>query len=182
MKENKPTLKELFIAPPFSVLDASGKEAIDCKNKYILKGIRSELGRKSLVYTASSSKDKDHVETLSKGWADGTSEYRKKLIGKSGGISIFSPFVCEVMYKWFCPDGGSVLDPFAGGAIRGVVAKEKLLKYTGIELRKEQVDANFQQANSAGYNDINWICGDSNIELDKINETFDFVFSCPPIF
>src|SRR6185295_8430413 len=28
------------------------------------------------------------------------------------GTSIFDPVLCELAYKWFCPPGGSILDPF----------------------------------------------------------------------
>jgi DNA modification methylase len=50
------------------------------------------------------------------------------------------------MYKWFCPEGGTILDPFAGGSVRGIVANYLGFKYTGIELRQEQVDSNREQA------------------------------------
>ena len=63
-----------------------------------------------------------------------------------GGTSIFDPVLCELAYLWFCPPGGKVLDPFAGGSVRGIVAAKLGRKYTGIELRKEQVDANREQA------------------------------------
>jgi hypothetical protein len=49
------------------------------------------------------------------------------------GASIFDPVLCELLYKWFCTNGGSVLDPFAGGSVRGVVG---ILGYPyGIDLR-----------------------------------------------
>lgn len=37
----------------------------------------------------------------------------------STGTSIFDPVICEIAYRWFCPPGGTVLDPFAGGSVRG---------------------------------------------------------------
>jgi hypothetical protein len=54
-------------------------------------------------------------------------------------------------------------------------------KYTGIELRSEQVDANIEQGKEiCSGNEPTWICGDSNQVLDTINDQYDFVFSCPP--
>jgi len=50
------------------------------------------------------------------------------------------------MYKWFCKDGGNILDPFSGGSVRGIVANYLNYYYTGIELRQEQVDANRNNA------------------------------------
>ncbi len=38
------------------------------------------------------------------------------------GTSIFDPVLCELAYRWFCPPGGLILDPFAGGSVRGIVA------------------------------------------------------------
>ena len=38
------------------------------------------------------------------------------------GTSIFDPVLCELTYRWWCPKDGVVLDPFAGGSVRGVVA------------------------------------------------------------
>ena len=38
------------------------------------------------------------------------------------GTSIFDPVLCEIAYRWFCPPAGRVLDPFAGGSVRGIVA------------------------------------------------------------
>ena len=62
------------------------------------------------------------------------------------GTSIFDPVLCEIIYRWFCPVGGSIIDPFAGGSVRGIVASYLGFRYTGIELRAEQVKANEEQA------------------------------------
>ena len=62
------------------------------------------------------------------------------------GTSIFDPVLCELIYRWFCPLGGAILDPFAGGSVRGIVAAKLGRNYTGIELRAEQIEANREQA------------------------------------
>jgi len=64
------------------------------------------------------------------------------------GTSIFDPVVCELAVRWFSPPGGSVLDPFAGGSVRGIVAGVLGRSYVGVELRAEQVAANEDQAAS----------------------------------
>ena len=82
------------------------------------------------------------------------------------------------MYDWFSPKGGLVLDPFAGGSVRGIVAEEMDRKYVGIDLSETQIKANKEQSKKPL-----WICGDSNEELDKVaDEAFDFVFTCPPYY
>ncbi len=62
------------------------------------------------------------------------------------GTSIFDPVVCELVYRWFCPPGGHILDPFAGGSVRGIVAAHMGFKYTGIDLSSRQIEANRIQA------------------------------------
>ena len=45
--------------------------------------------------------------------------------------SIFDPVLCELAYRWSCPQGGTIIDPFAGGSVRGVVAAENVLVCAG---------------------------------------------------
>jgi hypothetical protein len=100
------------------------------------------------------------------------------------GTSIFDPVLCELAYRWFCPTGGTVLDPFAGGSVRGIVAAKLGLQYIGIELRAEQVEANRVQGESICANDDQpplWHIGDSrNIASIAKGVEADLLFSCPP--
>ena len=100
------------------------------------------------------------------------------------GTSIFDPVVCELAYRWFCPKGGVVLDPFAGGSVRGVVAAKIGLDYQGVELRPEQVAANREQAAEicADGKSPRWFCADSADIPDVLADEplADFVFSCSP--
>jgi DNA modification methylase len=100
------------------------------------------------------------------------------------GTSIFDPVLCELAYRWFCTEGGTVLDPFAGGSVRGIVAAVLGYNYIGVELRPEQVQANRDNAAEVLGERENypvWHCGDS-IGIDGIcrGVQADFVFSCPP--
>lgn len=74
--------------------------------------------------------------------------------------------------------------PFCRGGVRGIVANYLGYKYTGIDIRQEQVDANKEQAKDIlpENNQPRWIVGDSEKVLDTINEEFDLIFSCPPYF
>lgn len=148
-------LTDKFLVPPFSVLDTKQEYWIDRRNKWLSIGIQSELGRQEGL----------------------TGDTMFKKINK--GTSIFDPVLCEVMYLWFNKTSGSILDPFAGGSVRGVVAEKLGYKYTGIELSRSQVNANKEQATAIGVDPI-WINGDSNIEIDKLTTKYDMVFSCPP--
>jgi hypothetical protein len=98
------------------------------------------------------------------------------------GTSIFDPVLCELAYRWFCPPGGLVLDPFAGGSVRGIVASKLGRRYVGIELRPEQVEANRVQAAAlCGEPAPIWHVGDSRHIAALVGGIeADFVFSCPP--
>lgn len=98
----------------------------------------------------------------------------------SSGTSIFDPVLCELVYRWFCPPGGRVLDPFAGGSVRGLVASCLGAAYTGVELRAEQVAANAAQAHIGTGPAPVWINGDSRNIADLAPGPFDLIFSCPP--
>lgn len=107
--------------------------------------------------------------------------------GLSGsGTSVFDPVLAEVLVRWFAPPGGSVLDPFAGGSVRGVVSAMCGFRYTGIDLRPEQVAENRRQweglRSRVERPDPTWIAGDS-LDLDSLlpaGEDYDFLLTCPP--
>ena len=98
------------------------------------------------------------------------------------GTSIFDPVLTELAYRWFCPPGGHIIDPFAGGSVRGIVASVLGYSYTGHELRAEQVAANRAQAGAiCPENPPHWITGDSAETLRaRPMRPADFLFSCPP--
>lgn len=146
--------------PPFSILDTTKKQWLDRKKYWLDLGIRSEIGRDAPCISNAG---------LDKFGANGKAH-----------TSIFDPLLCELMYTWFNLPNGSILDPFAGGSVRGIVADIKGYNYTGIELRKEQVDANINNANEIGCNPT-WICDDSNNMDNHIEDnSVDMVFTCPP--
>ena len=146
-------LRQKYIEPPFSVLDTKGGSWQSRKRQWKSIGIKSELGRDGgLSYNTQS-------------WIEEKSE--SKFLD---GTSIFDPVLCELMYLWFCPDGGKILDPFAGGSVRGIVANLRGYDYTGIELQQNQVDSNREQASDVLEinNQPQWYVGDS----EKILEDF----------
>lgn len=105
----------------------------------------------------------------------------------SVGSSIFDPVLCELVYRWFAPPGGAVLDPFAGGSVRGIVAAMLGHPYTGIDLSAAQVEADRSQGDLILPPDAprpRWINADAREIPDAIpaGEEFDLVFTCPPYF
>lgn len=103
---------------------------------------------------------------------------------RAAGTSIFDPVLCEMMYRWFIPEDGTVLDPFCGGSVRGIVAAMLGHQYSGMELRAEQVQANrVQGLELLGNTDApmpNWVVGDALDIGEHIGGQHDFIFSCPP--
>ena len=100
---------------------------------------------------------------------------------ETSGTSIFDPVLCELAYSWFCPPGGQIIDPFAGGSVRGIVASHLGRKYVGTELRREQVEANWLQLPTALDPKPDWRNADSrDIARVCFDVQADMVFSCPP--
>lgn len=144
---------ERFTLPPFTILDARSGDWQERKRAWASLGINSEVGRTENLLRMS--------DTCSLGEKD---------------TSIFDPVVCELAYRWFCPAGGQVVDPFAGGSVRGALGRH----YWGCDLRPEQIAANEAQADEiAPRVRPVWVCGDS-METLADAPAADFVFSCPP--
>lgn len=142
-------LSQPFAITPTTVLDARQGEWLQRKRAWIALGIRSETGRdKELTFglgcqsgaTYDLKKKREREDGTQYSWERFAELYPDDV--PLSTTSIFDPVLCETAYRWFCPEGGSVLDPFAGGSVRGVVAAMLGHQYTGIELRGEQVEAN----------------------------------------
>jgi DNA modification methylase len=114
--------------------------------------------------------------------ARGSLAFAEGNISSQTGISIFDPVLTELVYRWFSPVGGTVLDPFAGGSVRGIVASKLSRQYVGLELREEQVKANKAQADAICQDPMPvWHCGDSSDIVRTCGDVkADLIFSCPP--
>lgn len=174
------TLAERFLIPPFSVLDSRSGWWQERKRLWGNLGLKSEVGRSARTFAESG----------------GADEVSQKILALSDGQSIFDPVLCEMAYRWFSPPAGRILDPFAGGSVRGIVAGVLGRQYVGVDLSTTQVVANRAQVPSfmaagllAQENKPYWVDGDSSevlVPRERREETFefedpfDFVFSCPP--
>ncbi len=197
-----------FIVPPMSVLNTRERSWQGRKKRWRELGIEGELGRDGALlnfpetianpdfYVQKRKLEKRDRRTYK------TAEARKLLI-ELGWIvqtlgdvnitsdksttgkyvhttSLFDPVLCELIYTWFCPPDGQVVDPFAGGCVRGVVAAVLGRQYWGCDLRAEQVVANDDLADKiVPENKPTWVVGDSRERLADAPAA-DLVFSCPP--
>lgn len=162
----KPTgpVAERFLFSPFTVLDAKQGEWLERKRAWLAIGLQSEIGRDALAYTCNGTTAKKY-------------DYLPQI---DSGTSIFDPVLVELACRWFCPPSGQVVDPFAGGSVRGIVAAQLGRNYWGCDLRAEQIEANRAQAATiCGEVMPQWVCGDS-METLADAPAADFVFSCPP--
>jgi DNA modification methylase len=164
------TLVERYVVPPFSILDARQGYWKERKKEW-QSLIVSEVGR-----------DEGLLGNGLKALAQNN--------GKNlNGTSVFDPVLAEVLVHWFTPQGGSIIDPFAGGSVRGLVASMLGRDYTGVDIRQKQIDANNDNYNAInGAKDFsggdlrkpNWICGDS-ANIDSLaGGKYDALLTCPP--
>ncbi len=125
---NPKKLSDRFIIPPFSILNAKSGEWTQRKNYWLSLGIKSEEGR-----------DNNLLESLNK-------LAKKSGQGEQKDNSIFDPVLCELAYQWFNVPNGKILDPFAGGSVRGIVAAKLGFEYLGNDLSEKQIIANRNNA------------------------------------
>jgi hypothetical protein len=198
-----------FGIPPFTVLDARSGPWGERKQAWKQLGLRSWdgrggnlLGMSETVQLAQQARlphmagRSEEVAALERAEASrkfkgflavdplrGEVDYFGKKDAAPGGVSIFDPVLCELVYQWFCPPRGAILDPFAGGSVRGLVAVLLGYDYTGVEIRAEQIAANEEQA-AEMLVAPRWIHGDST-RLDDVlpaGASYDMVWSCPPYY
>jgi DNA modification methylase len=189
--EARSSLQEKFIIPPFSIFDTRQGYWMDRKRKWIAMGLESEDGRPEELFMAKSGQSSGIYNLRNRmreatgqdpSWDEILKEAKKRGLHVYTGTSIFDPVLTEVVYSWFNIPGGVILDPFAGGSVRGLVASELGFNYIGIDIRPEQVEANIQQAMLLGAKQAEWITGDSSQLNELLPESFraDLIFTCPP--
>lgn len=166
------SLAEKFGVPPFSTISGRTGWWQERKNAWIHgRGIKSGEGRNSNLAGG--------MNALLKNAHDGAD---RQITDQTE--SIFDPVLCELIYRWFSKEYSVIVDPFAGGSVRGLVASFLKREYNGVDLRQEQIDANISQAKtvlSGGYKQPNWYCGDSlDIKKHLNGIKADLIMSCPP--
>lgn len=179
-------IRQRFDFPPFTVLNAREGAWQERKRAWLSVGIKSEVGRgDNLLKMSDTMRDpsgskRATARAFNMGLGASAENGWEREDDKGSGTSIFDPVLAELCYRWFCPPGGLILDPFAGGSVRGIVAGLLGFRYHGIDLRPEQIAANEAQRDEIAPNKpIHWVCGDSNVELNSAPEA-DLIFSCPP--
>ncbi len=166
-------LYDRYVMPPFSVLDTRRGEWLERRNKIDQFFGNSLIGRKEgLAYGAW--QERSQTQTGKKDNIVGS--VRKD----DNGTSKFDSVLCELLLKWHGFKGARVLDPFAGGHIRGAMAAYLGYEYTGFDISAEQIAVNERRATEMGLNP-RWINDDAqNLSKYITPESQDLVFTCPP--
>lgn len=94
--------------------------------------------------------------------------------------SVFpAPLVEWILLRYSGGPGGGILDAFAGGPVRAVVATIMGYKYTGFEIRQEQIDENSLALAKLGLVGAGFILGDGRFMEEAAGE-FSLGLTCPP--
>lgn len=163
-------LSDRFVFPPFTVLDARQGAWQKRKRAWLSLGIDGEVGR---IADGPNSWGKLSLRPCD-------AESTGKIAALGDKPTVFDPVLCELVYRWWSPSNCQIIDPFAGGSVRGIVAGLLGRRYWGCDLSQCQINANYDQIGIVdGYNRPVWVCGDSLREVSSAPMA-DFVFSCPP--
>ncbi len=165
-------LGKRYVAPPFDVLDGRSE---DWKIRRRAWAALFDSGEGRSGHSAWNSRA---LSNGLEGWLKKVDNVGARTDFAHGwsrhDMSIFDPVLAEVAISWFSPEGGQIVDPFAGGCVRAYVATALGRKYHGIDLSDRQIEANKKWVSGA-----TWAIGDA---LEKLDEAplADLVFTCPP--
>jgi DNA modification methylase len=97
------------------------------------------------------------------------------------GTSVFDPVLCELVYRWFSPKEAYIIDPFAGGSVRGIVASVLGRNYTGVDLSSNQIEANIKQVETICKDHIPIYHNADSLNIKEVAKgEYDLLFTCPP--
>lgn len=199
--ENSPTLADRYGTPPTTVFNSLRGDWRDRKREWVAQGIDSGDGREAeLVYDAAARKYTNWFEVVNKvsktlGYRPSdkyvVENHQAELNHVRDGTSLFDPVLAELMYLWHTREGATILDPWAGGSVRGIVAALLGRNYVGIDIRPEQIEANKKQwekrlqaaPRDSQVGSIEWRQGDSAQALAEMEpDSVDMLFGCPPYY
>jgi len=111
--------------------------------------------------------------------------YKTALGSSNTGVSIFNPMVVVWLLDFYAHGKNIVVyDPFAGGGTRAFVTAALGHRYTGKELRQQEIERIYKHAGQHGLLErIDIHLGDSCIHDDTFKDnSADLLITCPPYY
>ena len=171
----KSLLRDDFIVPPFSILDAKSQYWMDRKHEWE----RILEDRSDNIRNVTSKGNTPYCNAFDNGKYPG--------LERNGKISTFDPFLTEILVKWFSKPKWTIYDPFAGGIVRGAVSGICGRNYYGTDISPEQVKHNTEHWNNfldkhkdKGLGKVHWELCDA--EKFKFKTKFRMMMTCPPYY
>ncbi len=157
-------LADRFGVPPFSTLDTRSGRWRARRAQWDTIDLNSTEGRpENLTYDVNTNYD------------------FAQRFAAVGSTSSFDPVLCELIYRWWTPAFGTILDPFAGGCTRGIVATILGRDYHGVDISQTQIDANEEAAARLQTHmraDARWWLNDASRWQPDVEA--DAIVTCPP--
>lgn len=148
--KTQPRLIDRFLVFPTSVIDRRSGRWKNLRDQWEIP----TDGRDNLLYQESDT------------------DVGSRLAAYSGGTSRFDPALMHLLVHWYTKPGDLIIDPFAGGPVRGIVATTMNRDYIGIDIDPTQVQRNL----ASGHRPV-WEVGDATTWEPP---PADAVITCPP--
>lgn len=146
----QPRLVDRYLVYPASVIDRRSGRWRDLRARWDVP----DDGRDGLLYQPS------------------THPVGSELHRYSRGTSRFDPALAHLLLHWYSRPGDLVIDPFAGGPVRGAVAHALDRRYVGVD-----IDPDLVARNQAACEGPRWEVGDAATWSPP---QADLVLTCPP--
>ncbi len=194
-KQRKGALADRFGIPPMTVIDTRRGEWQDRKRAWVDMIGDSREGRTAETFVAVSTNYSNWATVREIALGKNPSETEKETEEKyqhiltpykgKSGVSEFYPCLTEILVSWFSAKGAHIIDPWAGGIVRGAVASYLGRDYTGIDLSANQVETNRTRIEEIGglSGNIEYLVGDSRKVLTTLpTGKYGMVLGCPPYY
>jgi DNA modification methylase len=187
-------LTDRFVIPPFSVLDT--RKGYWQKRKAAWRELIGDMGESrndtliqapEINYKDLYQRTRQHRESLGIGFGEYLEKYVTDEVKEKGasrilsqGVSLLDPVMAEIICRWFGTENCKTFDCFAGDSVFGYVSSYLGNEFTGIELRKEQVQLNNERV--TGMTAIYIHDDGQNVSKHLNPDSQDLLFSCPPYY
>lgn len=199
--DSRGSLADRFGVPPLTVLDSRSGTWKTRKDAWKTLIADSTEGRdNNLTFQSPSAKYQDwydvknaaerrvgHTVSDDELLAAPEAEHLTKFAGLDG-TSAFDPVLSELLTLWYSAPNDTIIDPWAGGVVRGAVAAIHHRHYHGIDISPTQVDTNRAQwqditSTHQATTTPTWTVGDSRTALRAIpSDSADLMLACPPYY